>query len=114
MSNRTITAQPGKRDECLKAFIAILPQVSAEKGCIEYTPVINAGDPGPQSKLRTAAYMVTAEWECIEDLTNNASSDHITDYAKKTRPWVAERKVSVLRKCRRVKKHIANNCLLTR
>ena len=38
-----ITAKPGKREEILKHARANLAAVRAEKGCIEYGPVVDAG-----------------------------------------------------------------------
>ena len=37
-----ITAKPGQRETILKAFRDNLAAVRAEKGCIEYGPVIDA------------------------------------------------------------------------
>jgi quinol monooxygenase YgiN len=37
-----ITAQPGRREELLTAFRALVPLVHAEQGCIEYQPTIDA------------------------------------------------------------------------
>ena len=42
-----ITANPGRRDELLAAFRANVPNVRAEKGCIEYAGHIDAADIGP-------------------------------------------------------------------
>lgn len=91
-----ITAQPGKRDELLEVFTSILPSVHAETGCIEYQPVVDAEDPGSQSKLGPDTYMVIEKWERMEDLRAHASSDHMRDYAGKTGHLVADRKVYVL------------------
>ena len=91
-----ITAQPGKRDELLKAFSEVLPQVHAETGCIEYTPVVDSTEPGSQSRLGSDTYMVIEKWERIADLRAHAASDHMKDFAKKTGHLVADRKVYVL------------------
>ena len=91
-----ITAQPGKREELLKAFTAVLPEVHAETGCIEYQPVIDSEEPGSQSKLGSDTYMVIEKWERMEDLRAHASSEHMTDYARNTGSLVADRKVYVL------------------
>ena len=44
-----ITTKPGKRADVLEAFNANVPAVLAEKGCIEYTAVVDAPDMGPVS-----------------------------------------------------------------
>lgn len=91
-----ITAVPGKRDELLEAFTAILPQVHAETGCIEYQPVVDCDEPGSQSKLGPDTYMVIEKWERMEDLRAHAASGHMKDYAQKAGLLVADRKVYVL------------------
>ena len=42
-----ITANPGRRDELLAAFRANVPNVHAEKGCIEYAGHVDAASVGP-------------------------------------------------------------------
>ncbi len=42
-----VTAHPGRRDELLAAFRANVPNVRAEKGCIEYAGHIDAASVGP-------------------------------------------------------------------
>ena len=42
-----ITAHPGRRDEVLAAFRANVPNVHAEKGCIEYAGHVDASTVGP-------------------------------------------------------------------
>lgn len=91
-----ITAKSGKRDELLMAFTKMLPQVHAEKGCIEYQPVTDTDSAGSQSKLGADAYMVVEKWDSMEDLRAHASSSHMADYGKSTGHLVADRTVYVL------------------
>ena len=42
-----ITASPGRREELVAAFRANVPNVLAEKGCMEYAGHIDAADVGP-------------------------------------------------------------------
>jgi hypothetical protein len=41
-----LTAKPGRRDEVLTAHRAVVPAVRAERGCIEYEPVVDDADFG--------------------------------------------------------------------
>ncbi len=91
-----ITAQPGKREELLKAFTGILSEVHTETGCIEYQPVVDSDESGSQSKLGSDTYMVIEKWQCIEDLRAHAASKHMTKYSEQTGHLVADRKVYVL------------------
>ena len=89
-----ITAKPGMRATILEHFRANMPAVHAEKGCIEYGPVIDAeGFPalyGPDT------FVVVEKWATAEDLKAHAASAHMAAYAGKTREFVAERKIHVL------------------
>ena len=89
-----ITAKPGMRATILEHFRANMPAVHAEKGCIEYGPVIDAeGFPalyGPDT------FVVVEKWATAEDLKAHAASAHMAAYAAKAREFVAERKIHVL------------------
>ncbi|BBK36956.1 hypothetical protein STAQ_20340 [Allostella sp. ATCC 35155] len=89
-----ITAKSGMRDTILEHFRANMPAVHAEKGCVEYVPVVDAeGFPalyGPDT------FVVVEKWETAEDLKAHAASAHMAAYAAKTREMVAERKIHVL------------------
>ncbi len=49
-----LTAKPGKRDAVLKEFRANVPNVKAEKGCIEYGAAVDT-DPGPSFQAKYGA-----------------------------------------------------------
>lgn len=91
-----ITAQPGKRDELLKAFIDVVPTVHKEKGCIEYQPVTDTDNAGSQAKIGDDSYMVIEKWETMDDLRAHAASSHMAEYGTKAGHLVADRKVYVL------------------
>jgi hypothetical protein len=51
------TAKPGNRDACLAGFRANVPNVRAEKGCIEYAAHVDADGVGPlQAKFGPDAF----------------------------------------------------------
>lgn len=89
-----ITAKPGMRATILEHFLANMPAVHAEKGCIEYVPVVDAeGFPalyGPDT------FVVVEKWATAEDLKAHAASAHMAAYAAKTREHVADRRIHVL------------------
>ncbi len=92
-----ITTLPGKRPEVLAAFHDNMPAVHAEKGCVEYQPVVDFPDAGPiQTEMGTDTFVVVEKWETIEDLRAHAQSAHMAAYAKKTASMIADRAVHVL------------------
>lgn len=93
-----ITAKPGQRETILEAFRANMPAVHAEKGCIEYQPVIDVENFGPiQTPLGPDSFVVVEKWETAEDLKAHGAAPHMAAYAAKTRDLVASRAIHVLK-----------------
>lgn len=92
-----ITAKAGKRDAILKEFRANVPNVLAEKGCIEYGPVVDS-EPAPsfQTRLGPDAFMVVEKWDSMEDLKAHATAPHMTAYGAKVKDLVASRVIHIL------------------
>ena len=92
-----VTTKPGQRDAVLTAFRANVPAVHAEKGCVEYTPVIDASEAGGiQTPLGSDTFMVIEKWESLEDLRAHAASTHMANYAAKVLDMLVQRTIHVL------------------
>lgn len=92
-----ITAHPGKREELLKLVRANLAAVRAEKGCIEYGPVIDVpGFGGAQAELGTDTFVFIEKWESAEALKVHFTQPHMLDYREKSQGLIASRAVHVL------------------
>lgn len=92
-----VTAKPSQRAAVLRAFCANMPAVHAEKGCIEYGPVIDAeGMGGIQSKIGADTFIVIEKWESAEALKAHAAAPHMAAYAAKTKDMIASRVIHVL------------------
>ena len=92
-----ITAKPGKREEILKHARANLAAVRAEKGCIEYGPVVDAENALPfQTKLGPDAFMVVEKWESMDALKAHAAAPHMAAYGAKTKELIASRVIHIL------------------
>lgn len=93
----TITAKPGKRSEILDAFHENIPAVLAEKGCIEYQPVIDADNAGDiQTTLGSDSFTVIEKWATMDDLGAHAKSAHMAAYAAKVKDLISDRKIHIL------------------
>ena len=92
-----ITAKPGMRDSILQAFRANVPNVRAEKGCIEYGAAVDAE---PALKFQTAfgpdAFVVVEKWESLDALKAHAAAPHMAAYAAKTKDMIATRTIHIL------------------
>lgn len=95
-----ITAKPGKRETILDAFRANVPNVRAEKGCIEYGAAIDADPAVPvQTKYGADTFLVIEKWESMDALKAHSAAPHMAAYAAKTREHIASRIIHVLSPC---------------
>ena len=92
-----ITAKPGLRDTVLEAFLANVPNVQAEPGCIEYEAAI---DSAPALKFQTACgsdtFVVVEKWESVSALEAHSIAPHMATYSAKVKDWIASRVIHVL------------------
>lgn len=91
-----ITAKPGQRDAILAAARDNLAAVRAEKGCIEYGPVIDAEFGSFQAPLGPDTFMVIEKWESADALKAHAAAPHMAAYAAKVKDLIASRAIHVL------------------
>jgi quinol monooxygenase YgiN len=92
-----ITARPGRREEVLAHFRANVPNVLAEKGCLEYVPVVDA-EPSPpmQARYGPDTFVVIEKWESLESLKAHAAAPHMAAYAAQTKEMTADRAIYIL------------------
>jgi quinol monooxygenase YgiN len=89
-----ITTKPGMRDAVLGLFHANMPAVHAEKGCIEYGPVVDT-ETSP-AKFGPDTFVVVEKWETPADLKAHAAAPHMAAYAAKVKDMIANRAIHVL------------------
>jgi quinol monooxygenase YgiN len=80
-----IETKSGNCGALLAAFKELVPQVLAEKGCIEYAPMIDLetslpGQPPPRENVVT----MIEKWESIEALQAHLMSPHMLAFRKAT------------------------------
>jgi quinol monooxygenase YgiN len=92
-----ITAKPGKRAAILEAFRANVPNVRAEKGCIEYAAAVDADPALPvQTKYGADTFLAIEKWESMDALKAHGAAPHMAAYAAKTRDLIASRVIHIL------------------
>src|ERR1700744_4388502 len=92
-----ITANPGRREELLAAFRANVPNVHAEKGCVEYAGHTDAETVGPfQSDYGPDTLVVLESWESPEALRDHIAAPHMKAYGQKTKDLIAKRTIHIL------------------
>jgi quinol monooxygenase YgiN len=92
-----ITVKPGMRAAFLKEFHANVPNVLAEKGCIEYGPTTDAAVDSPaQTKVGGDTSVIVEKWATWEDLQAHMKAPHMATYAAKVKDMLVERKIHIL------------------
>jgi quinol monooxygenase YgiN len=86
----TIEVKPGKREAFLNEFRKNVPNVHAEKGCVEYAPTVDAGtDIKAQIPLRENVVTVVEKWESLQALHAHLAAPHMASYRERVKDYVA-------------------------
>lgn len=92
----TITLQPGKRDEWLEQFRAIVPAVHAEAGCIAYGPTLTTPTGLElQNNLDDDTVVVVEQWESVQHLKDHLDTPHMAAFFDATGDLTASLEVIV-------------------
>ena len=84
-----IELAPGRRDEFLREFHALVPTVSAEDGCLEYGPTVDVTTTLPmQSPPRPNVVTVVEKWRDLPALEAHLAAPHMQTYRERVRPFV--------------------------
>lgn len=93
----TIEIAAGKRDEFVKAFRANVPNVLAEKGCIEYEPTVDlATEIKAQPAVRANVVTVVEKWESVDALNAHLVAPHMLSYRERVKELVESISIQVL------------------
>lgn len=92
-----ITAKPGKREQVLTEFHKNIPNVLAEKGCIEYGPAIDATNaPAIQTPFGENTFVVIEKWSSADTLDAHSKSAHMQAYGEKVKHLLDDRVIHIL------------------
>lgn len=92
----TISTARGRREEFLGAFRDLVPQVRAEKGCIEYGPAIDLATPASSGAERADVVTVVEKWENVGALLDHLAAPHMVKYKEKVKDIVTGVDIRVL------------------
>jgi len=85
----TIEVKPGKREAFLAEFHKNMPNVRAEKGCIEYGPSADAKtDIKAQIPLRENVVTIVEKWESLDALHAHLAAPHMATYRERVKDLV--------------------------
>ena len=92
----SIQLKPGTRDEFLKHFVANVPAVLEEDGCIEYFPAIDVDSGLEIQAMDPETVTVIEKWESVEALHAHLQAPHMTAYKEKVKDLVVALSLKVL------------------
>ena len=92
----SIGVKPGKREEYIELFKENVPNVLAEKGCVDYVPTIDA-DSGIDAQWTDETVVTVIEkWESLEALKDHLASPHMVHFMEETEDLVDDVSLSIL------------------
>jgi len=93
----TIEVKPGKREAFLAEFHRNVPNVRAEKGCVEYGPTVDAKtDIKAQIPLRENVVTIVEKWESLQALHAHLAASHMATYRERVKDYVAGTTLQIL------------------
>jgi quinol monooxygenase YgiN len=93
----TIEVKPGKREAFLAEFNKNVPNVRAEKGCVEYGPTIDAKtDIKAQIPLRENVVTIVEKWESLQALHAHLVAPHMATYRERVKDYVVGATLQIL------------------
>lgn len=96
----SIEVKPGKREAFLAAFRQNVPNVRAEKGCLDYGPTLDAKtDIKAQTPVRDNVVTIVERWESLEALHAHLAAPHMAQYRERTKDLVENVSLQILQPC---------------
>ena len=92
----SIRIKEGKVSEFLEIFKANVPNVLAEKGCIEYRPTIDIDADLPPQVLDGNLVTLIEKWEDLESLKVHLVAPHMLAYREQVKDMVEDLSLRVL------------------
>ena len=85
----TVCIAPIRRQEFIREFNANIPNVLAERGCIQYTPTVDLlSGIDRQISPEEDTVVIIEQWKTIEDLENHLVAPHMLEYRERVKDMV--------------------------
>ena len=92
----TIRVKPGGLARFLEIFKANVPAVRAEKGCLEYRPMVDIPSGLPPQALDADSVVIVEKWENLDALRTHLAAPHMAAYKAKSKDLVSGVSLKVL------------------
>ncbi len=93
----TIDLVPGTRDSFLAEFRKLIPDVTAETGCIAYGPAVDAETDIPtQARVGSDKVVIVEQWESVAALKAHGVAPHMQAYRVRVKEFVKGMELRIL------------------
>ncbi len=93
----TLELTAGRRDDFLEVFRALVPQVLAEQGCLEYGPMIDVPTSlAAQGEVRPDVVTVVEKWESVEALEAHLIVAHMNEFRSEAKDMLRGMTLQIL------------------
>ena len=93
----SVHVKEGQLSKFIELFKSNIPNVLAEKGCVEYFPTIDMPTGLPPQELNENIVTIIEKWESLEDLMEHPSTPHMAEFQRKEKDFVEKMSFRVLR-----------------
>jgi quinol monooxygenase YgiN len=94
----SVQVKEGKVSEFIDLFKALVPNVLAEKGCVEYFPTVDLPTGLPPQELDENVVTIIEKWESLDDLMAHLSAPHMAEHMEKEKDLVEKASIKILKK----------------
>jgi len=92
----TIHIKKGKRIELIEHLRTNIPNVIAEKGCIEYSPAYDIDSQVDNQVFDENRVTIVEKWKSIYSLQDHLQAPHMISYRKKVKHLIEKTELSIL------------------
>lgn len=93
----TVQVKEGLLPDFIELFKSNIPNVLAEKGCVEYVPTIDIPTDLPPQELNDSVVTIIEKWDNLEDLMAHLSTPHMAKQMEKEKDLVVKMSVKILK-----------------
>jgi len=93
----TIRTAPGRRDELIAAFRAVIPKVRSEAGCLEYGIAVDLPTPIAVQRPREDDVLTVVEkWGSVPALQDHLVAPHMLSHRERVKNIVTNVEIRVM------------------
>ncbi len=92
----SIKIKEGQKNSFLDIFKANVPNVLAEKGCLEYIPTVDVDSGLPPQQQDSSVVTILEKWASLDDLKAHLVAPHMLAYREQVKELIVQSAIKVL------------------